>query len=515
MKEWKIKIIIFLMSIAVIGLIAVQLYWITNAFNVEEQKFKSTVNDALVSTVKKLEKRETESVVIKKFADDNGKTDRLFIQMDSTVFPNIYNLPHSYKNDSALKYHFNYNIESLLTSDSANKRTGHINWNAKDSLKERTEIVTIRDRIDSIIIKKRNNVNQVYYQLLTVEPTKPIMQRINANDLDKILLEELTSRGIAADYDWGIRAVGSNGQIITNASDKQALANSEFEARLFPDDLIGAPNYLLLYFPFQKSYVLRNLYVMLSLSAAIIILIVFLFYRTIILLLRQKKISEIKNDFVNNITHEFKTPISTISLACESLAEKEILKNTGAIKRYSKIIADENHRLSDMVENLLNTAIVEKGSFNLNLKEVDLHKVISEVINKYSVLVEDKQGTIIPKLKSTKHFIEADEFHINGILNNLIDNAIKFSPGKPEITISTEDVYDKLKISISDKGIGIEKRNLNKIFETFYRVPTGNIHNTKGYGIGLGYVKKMVAAHGGKMFVYSKPGEGTTFEIIL
>ena len=513
MKEWKIRVIIFLMTIAVIGLIAVQLYWITNAYNVEEQKFKSAVNDALSSTVKRLEKKETESVVIKKFVDDNGKSDNLIILKDSSASPRIYDMTHSPGKKGSPKYFFKYDANSRIKNDSAITSVNYFDWNGKDTAKEKEEIVTIRKRIDSVFVKKKNNVNQIFYQLMTVEPSKPIMQRVDSKTLNKILSEELTSRGITANYEWGIKVENKDSLLITKASDKYKLTDTEFQVRLFPDDLFGTRNFLLLFFPSQKSYVLRNLYLMLSLSAALIVLIVFLFYRAIILLIRQKKISEIKNDFVNNITHEFKTPISTISLASESIVEPEIINNRESIKRYSKIISEENNRLRGMVENLLNSAVVEKGDFQLKKEKLNIHNIIEELVEKYSVIVEKREGKIVEMLNAENYSVDGDKFHITGIFTNLMDNALKFSKGKPEINISTSNTNDNLIISFTDNGIGIDKQNQNKIFEIFYRVPTGNIHDTKGYGIGLNYVKKMVEAHNGKISVSSKPDKGTTFEI--
>jgi len=515
MKERKIRIIILLMTLAALGLIAVQLYWITNAFKVEGQKFRNEVNDVLSVTVKKLEKQETASVVIDKFVNDKRL---VVIKSDTTtIITSKINQRFSSpkKRNNSKGYSYNYKVNSIGDGDSIITEVNNFSWNNSDSLIEKTKLFTLRERIDSVLIKKKDNVNQIFYQLLAVEPNKPIMKRINPDELKNILSEELGNKGIAAEFNWGIQIADSDTILFTDSGYKTSLLKSEFKIRLFPDDLLGTPNYLLLYFPSQNSFVLRNLIVMFSLSAALIILIIFLFYKTISLLLTQKKISEIKNDLVNNITHEFKTPISTISLASESLAEPGILENKESVKKYSKIIADENNRLRSMVENLLNTAVLEKGNYHLHKQQINIHNIILELTGKYAVLVEKNEGRIKTDLQADNFLINADEFHLTGVLNNLIDNAVKFSQTKPEVLISTENFNNKIKISVSDNGIGIEKKNIDKIFETFYRVPAGNIHNVKGYGIGLSYAKKMVEAHAGEIFVHSKPDNGTSFEIIL
>jgi two-component system, OmpR family, phosphate regulon sensor histidine kinase PhoR len=515
MKGRNIKIIIFLMTLSVLGLIGVQLYWMANAFKVEEQKFKGAVNNTLTTTVKRLEKRETASVVINKFFTVKDDSDTLITEKDSTSLPTIYHISGSQRKGGQLKYLYKYDAERKDKNDSDITRINYLDWNGKDTSGERAEIVSLRHRIDSVIVRKKNNVNQIFYQLMTVEPAKPILQRINTNSLGKILAEELSNNGITAKYNWGIKANDSDTLLFTNAANKSALSNSEFKAMLFPDDLFGTSYYILVQFPFQKSYVLRNLYLMLSISAALIILIIFLFYRTVSLLISQKKISEIKNDLIDNITHEFKTPISTISLANESIVEPEIITNPEYIRKYSGIITEENNRLRKMVESLLNTAVIEKGNFQLMKEELNVHEVIEELVTKFSKIVEKKWGEIKLKLNAEIPIISGEKIHITGIFTNLLDNAIKFCYEKPEILISTKNEDGTLKITITDNGIGIEKHNIDKIFEIFYRVPTGNVHDTNGYGIGLNYVKKMVEAHNGKISVVSKPSHGTTFEIIF
>jgi two-component system phosphate regulon sensor histidine kinase PhoR len=231
------------------------------------------------------------------------------------------------------------------------------------------------------------------------------------------------------------------------------------------------------------------------------------------MLIRQKKITEIKNDLINNITHEFKTPLSTISLACEALNEPQLLNNSNSIGRYSKIIDSENSRLRSLVENLLNAASLEKGEINLDIQNVDVHDIISDVVNQFELQLENQNGYFKLEMAAEKSNINADPFHLSIIFNNIIDNALKYNERDPQIIISTVNSTEGIIISFSDNGIGIKKSEFKNIFETFYRVPTGNIQNVQGSGMGLHHVKKLTEANGGTVSVTSVLNEGTIFKV--
>jgi two-component system phosphate regulon sensor histidine kinase PhoR len=235
-----------------------------------------------------------------------------------------------------------------------------------------------------------------------------------------------------------------------------------------------------------------------------------IFFASVNTMMNQKKLSLIKNDFINNMTHEFKTPISTISLAVDVMRDKDIQKNPD---KYLNIIKDENSRLAGQVEKVLQMALLDKGQVKLNLTEVNLHEVIDQVVQNLGVQVEQKGGELVMDLNAKDPVLDADEVHMTNIIYNLIDNANKYSPEKPQIRVATENTPMGLKISVEDKGLGMSKDELNRIFEKFYRVSTGNVHDVKGFGLGLSYVKKMVSLHGGTIEVQSSPGKGTLFEL--
>jgi two-component system phosphate regulon sensor histidine kinase PhoR len=231
--------------------------------------------------------------------------------------------------------------------------------------------------------------------------------------------------------------------------------------------------------------------------------------------LKQKKLSIIKNDFISNMTHEFKTPISTISLASEMLGDSSIAQTPEKQQRYLKMIRDENKRLSVLVESILQTSILDKGEFILKHSEVDIHDIINTAINNTQLLIDQRGGTIQTQLTATKFKLQADRVHLTNIVFNLIDNAIKYSKGVPEILISTHNTAEGIMIKVKDNGLGISKENQRKIFDKFYRVPTGNVHNVKGFGLGLSYVLAVVLKHNGTISVDSELGKGSTFNVHL
>ena len=245
------------------------------------------------------------------------------------------------------------------------------------------------------------------------------------------------------------------------------------------------------------------------------LLIILSFSVTLYIIFRQKRVSEIKNDFVSNMTHELKTPISTISLAAQMLNDKSIPIERKNLTYLGGVIADESKRLGLQVEKVLQMAIFEKTKLKLKLKDIDIHEVVKKVSANFALQLQSQNGILITELNANNPLIVADEVHITNVVNNLLDNAVKYKNGNPEITIFTKNATGGIVIAFKDNGIGISRDNIRKIFDQFYRVPSGNIHNVKGFGLGLSYVKKIVEAHGGRIWVDSTLGIGSTFSIFL
>ena len=274
-------------------------------------------------------------------------------------------------------------------------------------------------------------------------------------------------------------------------------------------------HYFVLTFPNERGFFLRKMSNIVLPIVGLIVLIVVIIVIMLILLAQQRRIQETKNDFVNNMTHEFKTPLATICLACEALTDPTIHNDREAANSFINIIKDENQRLQKMVNNILQIARLKKGQLHLNKEKVDVHELLLSICNNISLQVNNNGGKVVTHYDAENSEIIADRSHIESILVNIIENAIKYTPENPVIKINTHNEKDLFVVAISDNGIGISKKNIRHIFDEFFRVSTGNLHDAKGYGLGLNYVKKIVDLHDGRIKVTSALGAGTTFTIYL
>lgn len=512
------KIIIGLMSIALIGLIAVQFYWMKNAIELEEKLFDSNVNDAMHSVIKKISQNESASFVVHKLLKPD---DNVVIFSSDSTFSNKFIIPN--KGTWVSKYNFQVSdsdvvikLEAREENDSSKVIVEINRYENGNKIKRVEKKIISTVQIDSIKENKEKFVKEVVEELLLVGITQNIKDRINRNEVSEYLKENLNNNGITTDFIFGVESEGKNSLLFADDVDQIIeLSESSYRAQLFPEEIFRSADYLLLYFPDRTGYLLRSVSTVLSISALFIFSIIFLYYKTVKILIRQKKIADIKNDLISNITHEFKTPIATISLAGEALLDPELSKDPASTHKYLAMIREESDRLKKMVDSFLNTALIENGEYNLEKSEIDIHSLIKNIVDRNKLGLNVSRNEITLELSADDHKIIVDEIHIVNVVSNIIDNAVKYSGEQPQVTIKTKNKDNGILIYISDKGIGIDKNQHKKIFETFYRIPTGNIHNTRGYGIGLSYVKKIVEAHGGSISVNSKPGSGTTFKLFL
>ena len=419
------RIIIFTiiaMTIALIGLMGIQIYWIQSASAIKEANFRRSVNEAMVKVVQKVERLEKSKAMI----------------------TNQY--------ESMLNFNRHLPYENFLTAEAL-------------------------DSLINLQLNAREVDTRFEYCIYKPERQEFLMER--SPDFRKELIE----RGRAF--------------------------------VLFQADIYTSPEYLLVYFPHEKQFLLTELWGMLLISIILIIVIVYSFTYTIATIFRQKRLSEMKNDFINNMTHEFKTPISTISLACEALSDKELRGSGELLDSYLSMISEENKRLAGMAEKILQTALIDKGQLKMNKEQIDLHEIITDVIKNLRIQVEIKDGEIKRRLKATRSVIEGDKVHVTNLVYNLLDNANKYSPKKPVIRIITENAGNGIVMTIEDNGIGIGKNEQKKIFDKLYRVPTGNIHEVRGFGLGLNYVKAIVEEHHGKITLESEVNKGSKFKVFL
>ncbi len=278
---------------------------------------------------------------------------------------------------------------------------------------------------------------------------------------------------------------------------------------------LAREEFLVIIVPNEKVIVLRELRWFIFGAVLFTLIITTAFYLTIRTLLRQKKLSEIKSDFINNMTHEFKTPLATISLAVDALKNEKVNSDSEKIKYYTGIIKDENRRMNKQVESILQAALLDKQRVELNLKLFDAHQLIQTALNNVSLPIAERGGVLEVNFNANHHTILADEVHFTNLVNNLLDNAIKYSGDNLHIKLSTSNAGKMLKIKIEDEGIGMTKETLHRIFEKFYRAHTGNIHNVKGFGLGLSYVKTMIDSHNGTIKAESTPGKGSVFTLLI
>lgn len=512
---WVLTVII---AFTLSGLIYIQTLWIKNATKIKEEHFDQTVRQTMDQVISRLEINETSRLgaqlklnPINKLPENLRKENKYFSgkrnnfqseeipQMDITFDFFI----QGSKMDTELS---TYKKDSLVFSYRETTPMIYNNSEATDPL---------ATAFNNIQIQVRNKMEEQRRRLLKdLFDDVPISQRIDRELVDAFLLNEFEERGIKLPYEFSI--VDSRGnRVMSTAGFDEKEANVIYQKYLFPNDLHPKANHIQLYFPQRPNYIMDSMGMVLP-SAVFTLIMVLASILTIVIIVKQKRLDEIKNDFINNMTHEFKTPISTISLASQMLKDISVAKSPDSLKHISGVIQDESKRLGFQVEKVLQMAIFEKGSGSLKIKKVNINELITSVTNNFKLKVENKDGQILEKLDAKNPTAYVDEVHFTNVIHNLLDNALKYRRGKPIFHVKTWNrPKGGIVISIQDNGLGISKENLKRIFEKFYRVPTGNIHNVKGFGLGLAYVKKIVEDHGGTINVESELNSGTKFEIFL
>jgi len=546
MNKTAIRWVITLMSFSLIGLIVFQLYWIDTVVKANNERFRKDVITAMNHFPEKLEKQELLLLAMDNFntnlswlqpqiveGSENGQVEYFETNFKKRTFnskevqKNVLDslltrikIDHSVAHDNTIgitdnkqfEVMFNGNIEgeSFFFLEDHNHST--------DSAKIARENVKIR-------IQKTDNKTKMAANVFIREilfSDKPLHQRFDPDLLDSLLVEELHNKGIDIGYKYAvvdnsyknIYYIGNKGQEQTPKLDND-LIKSAMRVSLFPNDIDGEAAFLTISFPSKSSFLFRKIWTTLASSIVLILIIVFCFTYSIRTIIRQKKLSEIKNDFINNMTHEFKTPIATVSLACEALQDRDIREKEMFRERYIKIIQEENDRLGLQVEKVLQMATLDKKDFKIKKEHLSLHDIIQDVAEKMNIQILSREGLLSLSLEAQHDALDGDPVHLTNVVTNLLDNANKYSYEKPDISIMTESDSKGILLRVRDRGIGMTREAIKNIFNKFYRVPTGNVHDVKGFGLGLAYVKNMVEAHGGNISVKSEIGKGSEFNIYL
>ena len=509
------------MCIALVGLISFQLYWINNAIQLSQERFEKDVFESLRGVADKLERREMMVVASQSYSFMNNVTGSAAYSsssIDVQVDASVQSSGHDTVKGKVLKFQSNTGeVQMIYLSDSIEEE---IDWtiNPDDASSEEFEIEvtassTPQEAVSARVIRKTSKFNAVLKEMIHHEGHN--IKRVHPFVLDSMLRAEFNNKGINIRYEFGIFNDDSNKFVFVKGEDPEDLQTTPLKANLFPNDIIANSNYLMVNFPEQSKFLFKEVWSTLVSSIIFILIIVGSFIYALQIIRKQRKLSELKNDFINNMTHEFKTPISTVSLAAEALSEEGVQHNKETYLRYLGVIKDENKRLGTQVEKVLQIASMERQDFRLNKSPVNIHEVIKNINQRIQLQIEDKKGSLSLSLKAEQSDVLGDEIHLANAIFNLFDNAIKYSPENPDIKVETFVKNDMLYLNVQDSGIGMSRETLRQIFDKFYRVPTGNVHNVKGFGLGLSYVKYIIEAHRGTVSAKSELGKGSVFTIAI
>jgi len=377
--------------------------------------------------------------------------------------------------------------------------------------------VSLKTVVNSLYSLKSNRAGGIELINPACRPVfSPNTQEIDYITLDSLLNLEFRNMKVLNNYYFGVYKLDGKKRNLIYISDekyRKEIQETDYQVSLSCLYNYNRAYYLSICFPNESSVIFRQMILGIILSALFVLIIGFSFFYIIYNSFKQKKISLIKNDFVNNMTHEFKTPISTVSLSAEMLLRDPILTDPEKARKYAKVILEENQRLKHQVEQVLQIAVIDKGEFKIKKKDVDVHKIINDLIEKMEITVSNRGGAIKTYLAANYPKIWADKMHFVNVLNNLLDNANKYTPETPVIIVRTRNNKNGIVISVEDNGIGIKSDDQKEIFKQFQRVHTGNLHDVKGFGLGLYYVKLMTEAHGGQVKIMSEWGKGSIFEV--
>ena len=511
MKKSTIWILGVVMGLSFLSLLFLQVSYIEEMMRTRREQFDESVQRSLDQACRNLELAETRNyleadAIATEAAAQKAKEDE------------AANEAHV-SDDELVKYTERYSVRSK-------GGLSHFEWEMRIEPNMTKPIIssgknipqtarTLRDILNDRYVHQRALLDEVVFNILRTASDKPLKQRVNFKQLDAFLKVELRNNGISIPYHFTV--TDRVGTMIYHCTDYVPDGSETLYSHvLFKNDPPQRMGMVNVHFPTMDSYIFSSVRFMIpSLIFTLVLLVTFIF--TIYIIFRQKKLTEIKNDFINNMTHEFKTPISTISLAAQMLQDPAVGKSPAMFKHISGVINDETKRLRFQVEKVLQISMFERQKAALKMKEMNANELIAGVVNTFALKAEKNNGTITSDLDADWPWVFVDEMHFTNVIFNLLDNAVKYKKpeGELQLHVKTWNESDKLYISIQDNGIGIKKENLKKIFEKFYRVHTGNLHDVKGFGLGLAYVKKIIQDHRGVIRAESELNVVTKFIIVL
>ena len=518
MSKKTLILLITLMSVSLIGVIIIQGFFITEIYKDAERKFNKDSNLALSEGVEWLERREFRRYVVK-FRDliSSGTT------IDTTAINSLYIIKEDTDNNEIMMYRNASVEENLKVPKFWNISEDSINLRRVSNERE-TKILQIQNekeysgisseqflsKIGEISKSKEILFETAYHDLAK---KNPIERRVgNIHSLNNFLKYRFKRVNIDVPFEF---AIFNKDSLTSIKSDNFIAEKNTIESILFSDENDESDYRIKVNFPRRTPFLITPIISIALVSIIFTFIIIIVYIYTVMILLRQRQISQIKTDFINNMTHEFKTPIATINLALDSIKNPKTIKNQGLIKKYLKMIKDENKRMHDQVENVLRMSQLEKKELEIDKTTLSVNELIKIAVSHVQLLLDNKKGSVSLHLNANMQEIVGNETHLINVMVNIIDNAIKYCDKVPEILISTENIKDKIVLKFKDNGVGMSKNVQNKIFDKFYREPTGDLHNIKGHGLGLAYVKKIIDYHNGKISLESIIAKGSIFSIEL
>ena len=504
MKKRTIWILIVSMLLTFVGLIALQARYVRINAEMIESQFSDNVQQSLFQTVSMVEENEALEYLGQTLEGNDYRDNK-----NKLLSLNDQN--KNYGNDIDT-----VSSQLKITSEQLNRPSIRLSTrHGKATIEETSRY--LQEKFQQNFSRSKTILDQAVFRWMKESDDKEISERVNFDDLDGILEKVFVNNGVTLPFYYSV--VDKQGKVIYRChksihEDEVNSQNNVYTQKLFPLEESNHPAYLQVIFPTKQNYILSSMNLLFP-SIALILIILVIFIVAIIIIFRQKQLNNMKNDFVNNMTHEFKTPISTISLASQMLQDTGVGKTPESLKQISNVIRDETKRLSFQVEKVLQMAIFEREKSTLKFNEMQINSLINDIINNFSLKVTNKGGKITSNLNAENDVALIDEVHFTNVIFNLMDNALKYCEKPLLLTVETWNEKENLLISIEDNGIGISKEDLKRVFEKFYRVSTGNLHNVKGFGLGLAYVKKIIQEHRGTIKVESELNIGTKFIITI
>jgi len=514
------RLLIVLMSLSLIGIILVQVYWFDKSFENNEEQFKYHVKQVLGNVANKLQKNEQYSYyeMYNRLKDSIGKipqkSDFLefgYYQRDSRTNETIiYSNSINSEDYGISASFFDKKLDSVkLKNYTAKRKTEIYNDDIdKSSLKQKVTPDIKIEKSGRLDILDNAQFEIVYKDIAAV---KPIQERVSNEMMQKLLFEELNEYGVKTPFEFNVYSNGLATKIKSEGFRYEK--KSTYSIPIFIDNDGNNKYQLLLTFPQKKRFLFSELIGICILSIIFTLIIIIAYASALNQLIKQRQISRIKTDFINNMTHEFKTPIATINLALDAIKNPKIIDDKEKVLRYLQMIKDENKRMHAQVENVLRISKLEKKELDINKESANIQEIIEDAIEHVNLIVDDRNGTITTHFDANRTSVLLNDVHFTNVIVNILDNAIKYSPEEPVIDIYTENVKDFVIVKIKDQGSGMSKVAQKRIFEKFYREHTGDLHNVKGHGLGLAYVKRIIEDHNSQIFVESEKGKGSTFII--